>query len=53
MFGPARRVAVLLPLPLAGAYDYIDEGLDLATGDVVEVPLSGRRVTGVVVAALI
>ncbi|MDE0809667.1 MAG: primosomal protein N' [Alphaproteobacteria bacterium] len=49
LFGPARRVAVLLPLPLAGAYDYIDEGLDLATGDVVEVPLSGRRVTGVVV----
>jgi primosomal protein N' (replication factor Y) (superfamily II helicase) len=48
LFGPARRVGVLLPLPLAGAYDYIDEGLDLAPGDVVEVPLSGRRVMGVV-----
>jgi primosomal protein N' (replication factor Y) len=49
LFGPARRVGVLLPLPLAGAYDYIDEGLDLEPGDVVEVPLSGRRVTGLVI----
>jgi primosomal protein N' (replication factor Y) (superfamily II helicase) len=48
LFGPARRVSVLLPLPLASAYDYIDEGLDLLPGDVVEVPLSGRRVMGVV-----
>ena len=49
LFGPARRVGVLLPLPLVKAYDYIDEGLDLDVGDVVEVPLSGRRVMGVVV----
>jgi primosomal protein N' (replication factor Y) len=49
LFGPARRVGVLLPLPLAGAYDYLDEGLDLEAGDVVEVPLSGRRVMGVVI----
>jgi primosomal protein N' (replication factor Y) len=48
LFGAARRVSVLLPLPLAGAYDYIDGGLDLRSGDVVEVPLSGRRVIGVV-----
>lgn len=49
LFGPARRVSVLLPLPLASAYDYIDAGLDLVRGDVVEVPLSGRRVMGVVI----
>ena len=48
LFEPARRVSVLLPLPLAGAYDYIDDGLDLAPGHVVEVPLGGRRIIGLV-----
>ncbi|MBM84924.1 MAG: primosomal protein N' [Rhodospirillaceae bacterium] len=48
VLGPERRVSVLLPLPLAGPYDYLDGGLDLVPGDVVEVRLSGRHVTGVV-----
>ena len=44
-----RRVAVLLPLPLAGAYDYrVPEGLDLAPGDFVSVPLGARERIGVV-----
>ncbi len=44
-----RRVRVLLPLPLAGAYDYrVPDGLILKTGDFVRAPLGGRRVAGVV-----
>src|SRR4051812_22797174 len=44
-----RRVPVLLPLPLAGAYDYaVPEELDLAQGDYVAVPLGNRQVLGVV-----
>jgi primosomal protein N' (replication factor Y) len=44
-----RRVKVLLPLPLAGAYDYrVPAGLDLARGDFVIVPLGTREATGVV-----
>jgi primosomal protein N' (replication factor Y) len=43
------RVSVLLPLPLAGAYDYLAPAdLPLRPGDVVRVPLGGREVTGVV-----
>jgi primosomal protein N' (replication factor Y) len=43
------RVRVLLPLPLAGAYDYkVIAGLDLAPGDFVRVPLGSRHVNGVV-----
>ncbi|HLZ66067.1 MAG TPA: primosomal protein N' [Aliidongia sp.] len=43
------RVAVLLPLPLAGAYDYrVAEGMAPASGDSVTVPLGRRMVTGVV-----
>ncbi|MDA5192751.1 primosomal protein N' [Govanella unica] len=42
------RISVLLPLPLAGAFDYLDSGLGLAPGDYVEVPLGGRQVIGVV-----
>ncbi len=43
------RVGVLLPLPLDGAYDYrVPEGLALAAGDMVMVPLGGRNVVGVV-----
>lgn len=44
-----RRMGVLLPLPLSGAYDYlVPEGMDLAAGDFVEVPLGSRSVLGVV-----
>jgi primosomal protein N' (replication factor Y) len=44
-----RRMGVLLPLPLVGAYDYlVPEGMDVAAGDFVEVPLGSRSVLGVV-----
>jgi primosomal protein N' (replication factor Y) len=44
-----RRVAVLLPLPLREAYDYrVPDGMELVSGDFVEVPLGPRRVIGVV-----
>ena len=46
---PASRVRVLLPLPLAGTYDYaVPAGLRLAPGDFVAVPLGKRQVKGVV-----
>lgn len=42
------RIAVLLPLPLAGAYDYaLPQGLAVAAGDFVQVPLGSREVVGV------
>lgn len=45
----SRRVKVLLPLPLAGAYDYrVPEGMDIAVGDFVTVPFGPRRMVGVV-----
>ncbi|MFO1113340.1 MAG: primosomal protein N' [Rhodospirillales bacterium] len=48
-FAAGERVAALLPLPLAGAYDYlVPEGLSLRVGDFVEVPLGGRRLPAVV-----
>ena len=44
-----ETVSVLLPLPLAGPYDYYaDRALALAPGDFVAVPLGGRDVAGVV-----
>ena len=44
-----RTVRVLLPLPLADAYDYsVPEGLDVATGQFVVVPLGKRETVGVV-----
>jgi primosomal protein N' (replication factor Y) len=44
-----RRIGVLLPLPLSGAYDYlVPDGIDAAAGDFVEVPLGSRSVLGVV-----
>jgi len=44
-----RRAAVLLPLPLAGAYDYgVPEGLEVVPGDFVSVPLGNRERIGVV-----
>jgi primosomal protein N' (replication factor Y) len=48
-YGPGSRVSVLLPLPLAGAYDYrVPEGLVLHDGDIVLAPLGVRRYPGVV-----
>ena len=47
--GGGARVSVLLPLPLAGAYDYlVPEGLALQPGDFVVVPLGTREILGVV-----
>lgn len=48
-FAAGALVAVLLPLPLAGAYDYrVPDGLEVRPGDVVTVPLGRRREQGVV-----
>src|SRR6056297_596843 len=45
----AADVRVLLPLPLGEPYDYrVPEGLTLAQGDYVLVPLGRREVAGVV-----
>ncbi len=45
----APRVSVLLPLPLAGAYDYeVPADFALETGDFVIVPLGRQRSLGVV-----
>jgi len=47
--GFAQSLAVLLPLPLAGAYDYgVPEGMTLEPGDIVRVPLGRREAIGVV-----
>ena len=47
--GGPRRVAVLLPLPLAGPFDYaVPDEIDVAVGDVVSVPLGSRLVNGVI-----
>ncbi len=46
---PGARVAVLLPVPLAGPYDYrVADGNALADGDFVHVPLGRRPAIGVV-----
>ncbi|WP_408870037.1 primosomal protein N' [Elioraea sp.] len=43
------RVPVLLPLPLAGPYDYaVPEGWDATPGTLVTAPLGGRTLAGVV-----
>jgi len=45
----SQRVSVLLPLPLAGPYDYVVcDQLKLDAGSYVRVPLGGREMTGVV-----
>ncbi|MGE0725641.1 MAG: primosomal protein N', partial [Alphaproteobacteria bacterium] len=45
---PRPAVAVLLPLPLRGAYDYaVPEGIDVAPGDYVVAPLGGHLYVGV------
>ncbi|OWJ56375.1 primosomal protein N' [Inquilinus limosus] len=47
--GAVATVRVLLPLPLAEAYDYaVPDGMDLAPGSAVEVPLGRLRRIGVV-----
>jgi primosomal protein N' (replication factor Y) len=48
IFPSGSRIAVLLPLPLAGAYDYHVGAEPLGEGDFVAVPLGGREVIGVV-----
>lgn len=48
-FQPGARVAVLLPLPLEGPYDYrVAPRMVLSPGDFVEVPFRGRHLSGVV-----
>ncbi len=48
-YEPGSRVSILLPLPLAGAYDYrVPDGLVLQDGNVVLVPLGARKSRGVV-----
>ncbi|MBR0679405.1 primosomal protein N' [Roseomonas eburnea] len=45
---PLPRLRVLLPLPLADAYDYrVPPGLAVRPGNFVAVPLGGREVLGV------
>lgn len=43
------RVRIMLPLPMGDGYDYaVPEGMELAPGDFVDVPLGPRQVRGVV-----
>ncbi len=49
VFGPGDRIAVLLPLPVEGTYDYrVPDDVTVASGDIIEVPLGRRFETGVV-----
>ena len=50
-YQPLCRVSVLLPLPLGSPYVYLDGGLNLKPGDLVEVPFGPRRVSGLVIGA--
>ncbi len=44
-----NTVPVLVPIPTEGPYSYgVPEGMSLAPGDLVKVPLGSREVTGVV-----
>src|SRR3954462_11438660 len=46
---PQERAGVLLPLPLAGAYDYkLPPGINAARGALVAAPLGNRETLGVV-----
>ncbi|MBW7850095.1 MAG: primosomal protein N' [Rhodospirillales bacterium] len=48
-FLPGQRIAVMLPLPLPGPYDYlVPEGLAVEAGAFVRVPLGRRDEVGVV-----
>ena len=49
---PDAHRQVLLPLPLPEAFDYAEpEGMGLAVGDLVAVPLGPERLSGVVIGA--
>ena len=49
MSKPARRISVLLPLPLAEAYDYrVPDGMEVKVGDFVVAPLGPRLLVGAV-----
>ena len=44
-----NRISVLLPLPVAGPYDYkVPPDMILQPGDFVHAPLGSREMTGVV-----
>src|SRR5476649_2476902 len=46
---PQERAGILLPLPLAGAYDYkLPRGVNAARGAVVAAPLGTRETLGVI-----
>ncbi len=48
LHGPGDRVGVLLPLPLAGTYDYaVPDNVTVADGDFVEVSFGRRELVGV------
>ncbi|MBT4749450.1 MAG: hypothetical protein HOO19_08975, partial [Rhodospirillaceae bacterium] len=48
-FTAGTQVSILLPLPLGSAYDYrVPNGMRLAVGDFVRVPLGPRTASGVV-----
>ena len=49
ILAPQERAGVLLPLPLAGAYDYkLPRGVNAPRGTVVAAPLGNRESLGVV-----
>ncbi|MFD0916556.1 primosomal protein N' [Pseudahrensia aquimaris] len=49
LFGKTQTVFVLLPIPAEQAYSYaVPEGMNLAPGDFVQVPLGPRKVAAVV-----
>src|SRR5580658_775742 len=46
---PQQRAGILLPLPLAGAYDYkLPTGVNAGRGALVAAPLGNRQTLGVV-----
>ncbi|MEM9097137.1 MAG: primosomal protein N' [Pseudomonadota bacterium] len=48
-FGPGEAVGVMIPAPFDGALDYaVPEDMWLSPGDIVQVPLGPRQMTGVV-----
>ncbi len=49
LFGDLRTVSVLLPIPADRPYSYaVPDGMDLAPGDFVQVPLGPRKVAAVI-----
>jgi len=49
VFAPGARCGVLLPVPFGQVYDYlVPDGVTLAAGDFVRVPLGPRKMAGVV-----